>query len=178
MIIFREEHTTRGQPCLHFIPGDKIISKANLLIDPDEKPSAEKASAEKQSGGSRHESEDGGHEKGERTPARREIKPDSENKYEVDGILELSDNGFGFLRTLRLPSTLLAIGDYAFSSCKRLKGVELPDMMKIIKQGAFSNCESLSVIKIPKGILEIEDNTFQFCRSLETVEIPPTVGSI
>jgi len=76
----------------------KIISKANLLIDPDEKPSAEKASAEKQSGGSRHESEDGGHEKGERTPARREIKPDSENKYEVDGILELSDNGFGFLR--------------------------------------------------------------------------------
>ena len=76
----------------------KIISKANLLIDPDEKPSAEKTSAEKQSGGSRHESEDGGHEKGERTPARREIKPDSENKYEVDGILELSDNGFGFLR--------------------------------------------------------------------------------
>ena len=93
-------------------------------------------------------------------------------------IEAFSFDGFGFLRTLRLPSTLLAIGDYAFSSCKRLKGVELPDMMKIIKQGAFSNCESLSVIKIPKGILEIEDNTFQFCRSLETVEIPPTVGSI
>lgn len=81
----------------------KIISKANLLIDPDEKPASDKpaserSSGEKQSGGSRHETEDGGRERGERNSARREIKPDSENKYEVDGILELSDNGFGFLR--------------------------------------------------------------------------------
>ena len=29
---------------------------------------------------------------------RREMKPDGEGKYEVDGILELSDSGFGFLR--------------------------------------------------------------------------------
>ena len=29
---------------------------------------------------------------------RRDMKPDDENKYEVDGILELSESGFGFLR--------------------------------------------------------------------------------
>ncbi len=34
----------------------------------------------------------------EEPKGRREIKPDGEGKYEVDGILELSDSGFGFLR--------------------------------------------------------------------------------
>ena len=37
-------------------------------------------------------------EESEGKKVRREMKPDSDNKYEVDGILELSDNGFGFLR--------------------------------------------------------------------------------
>ena len=34
----------------------------------------------------------------EGSSGKREIKPDGEGKYEVDGILELSDSGFGFLR--------------------------------------------------------------------------------
>lgn len=34
----------------------------------------------------------------EEPKGRREMKPDGEGKYEVDGILELSDSGFGFLR--------------------------------------------------------------------------------
>ena len=87
-------------------------------------------------------------------------------------------DGFGRMRTIKLPSTLMAIGEYCFSNCKSLRGVDLPDGMKMIKQGAFSGCTSLTYIKIPEGIIEIEDNTFQFCSSLETVEIPPSVSSI
>ena len=43
-----------------------------------------------------HQEEQEGQEK--TNQGRREMKPDDENKYEVDGILELSDSGFGFLR--------------------------------------------------------------------------------
>ena len=85
---------------------------------------------------------------------------------------------FGSLRTIKLPSTLLAIGEYAFSSCKRLRGLELPEGLRIIKQGAFSQCSNLVVVKIPDGVLEIEDSTFSFCTSLEVIEIPPSVSSI
>lgn len=87
-------------------------------------------------------------------------------------------DGFGSLRTVKLPSTLLAIGEYAFSSCKRLRGLELPESLKVIKQGAFCQCAKLAMVKIPSGILEIEDSTFSFCTSLETIEIPDTVSSI
>ena len=87
-------------------------------------------------------------------------------------------DGFGSLRTVKLPSSLLAIGDYAFSSCKRLRGLELPDTLRVIKQGAFCQCAKLAMVKIPSGILEIEDSTFSFCTSLETIDIPDTVSSI
>ena len=82
------------------------------------------------------------------------------------------------IKTVKLPDTVLKIGEYAFSECKNLKGVTLPDSLRIIKQGAFSDCTKLTVINIPQGVLEIEDNTFQFCKELEKVEIPDSVGSI
>lgn len=85
---------------------------------------------------------------------------------------------FNFMKTCKLPSTMLCIGEYAFSECKHLKGIELPDSLRIIKSGAFSQCNNLAMINIPKGVLEIEDNTFSFCQELVVVEIPPTVGSI
>jgi hypothetical protein len=85
---------------------------------------------------------------------------------------------FGSLRTIKLPATLLAIGEYCFSSCKRLRGLELPEGLRIIKQGAFSQCTNLVVVKIPDGVLEIEDSTFSFCTSLEVIEIPSSVSSI
>ncbi len=87
-------------------------------------------------------------------------------------------DGFRRMKTIKLPDTLMAIGEYCFSNCSGLKGIDLPEGMKLIKQGAFSGCSSLAFVKIPYGILEIEDNTFQFCSSLVSVEIPASVGSI
>ncbi|MBQ5317129.1 MAG: leucine-rich repeat domain-containing protein [Oscillospiraceae bacterium] len=109
------------------------------------------------------------------------LKRLSANVVIKDGYTKLEGfcfDGFTRMRTLKLPDTLMAIGEYCFSGCKSLKGVDLPDGMKMIKQGAFQNCSSLTVIRIPNGILEIEDHTFEFCSKLETVEIPPSVGSI
>ena len=87
-------------------------------------------------------------------------------------------DGYGSLRTVKLPSTLLARGEYAFSSCKRLRGLDLPPSLRVIKQGAFCQCAKLAMVKIPSGILEIGDSTFSFCTSLETIDIPDTVSSI
>lgn len=109
-------------------------------------------------------------------------------KYRLAGNIKIAEgytkiesfcfDGFGFMRTMHLPSTMLAIGEYAFSECKHLKSINLPESLRIIKQGAFSQCLKLTVINIPRGVIQIEDNTFQFCQNLEVIEIPDTVGSI
>lgn len=91
--------------------------------------------------------------------------------------------GFAFdkytlIRSVKLPPTLVMIGEYAFSGCKHMQTIELPDSVRVIRQGAFSQCSELTSIAIPHGVLEIEDNTFLCCNSLATVIIPSTVSSI
>lgn len=85
---------------------------------------------------------------------------------------------YKFVRTVKLPPTLVDIGEYAFSGCKHLRLIELPPSVRMIHQGAFSQCTELEKITIPEGVLEIEDNTFLCCESLEIVEIPSSVSSI
>ena len=87
-------------------------------------------------------------------------------------------DGFGFMKTIELPSTLVSIGEYAFSECKRLKSVEIPESVQVIKLGAFQSCGKLTVVRLPDGVFEIEDNTFSFCHSLEIIDIPESVSSI
>ncbi len=82
------------------------------------------------------------------------------------------------VRTVKLPPTVMEIGEYAFSGCKHLRLIELPESMKVIRQGAFSQCTELEKITIPNGVIEIEDNTFLCCEALEIVEIPSSVSSI
>lgn len=98
-----------------------------------------------------------------------------------EGYTKLEDfcfDGNSWMRTISLPSTILAIGSYAFSSCKHLKGIILPERIKRIESNVFSQCTDLTMVKIPHGVLEIDDNAFAFCTNLKNIEIPSTVSSI
>lgn len=98
-----------------------------------------------------------------------------------DGYTKLEDfcfDGNTWMRTVTLPSTVLAIGSYAFCACKHLKGIVLPERIRRIEANAFSQCTDLAMVKIPKGVLEIDDNAFSFCTSLKTLDVPNTVSSI
>ncbi|MDE6833752.1 MAG: leucine-rich repeat domain-containing protein [Ruminococcus sp.] len=87
-------------------------------------------------------------------------------------------DGFGFMKAVELPSTLITIGEYAFSECKRLKSVDIPASVQVIKTGAFQSCGKLTVVRLPDGMFEIEDNAFAFCHSLEIIDVPESVSSI
>jgi hypothetical protein len=109
-------------------------------------------------------------------------------KYKLRGTIEISEgytsiegfcfDCFSWLKAVKLPSTLVTIGEYAFSECKRLKTVVLPDNLRSIKRGAFASCGKLSIIRIPFGVTAVEEGTFSFCQNLEVVEIPSSVSSI
>ena len=72
------------------------------------------------------------------------------------------------LETVQLPENLQSIGFSAFSQCRSLSSIELPDTLTSMGNSVFFQCKALKSIRIPKQIKVIEN--FSFCESgLETV---------
>lgn len=86
--------------------------------------------------------------------------------------------GFGFMKNVTLPSTLLLIGEYAFTDCKKLEEVNVPPSVRKIEKGVFNACVSLKKVTLPEGMLDIGDNSFFCCTALEELRIPESVNSI
>ena len=72
-----------------------------------------------------------------------------------------------------LPVT--AIGDYAFSDCHDIIGVEVPNTVTDMGSWTFCNCENLQVVNIPNGVTRLRERLFLNCYSLVQVNIPETV---
>ena len=103
----------------------------------------------------------------------------SKNVVVKEGYTKLDGycfDGFGMMRTCKLPESLMAIGEYAFSDCKKLTDIEISDNVKKIEKGAFNACVSLKNVNIPEGVLELGDNTFFCCTEIEKIVIPNTVS--
>lgn len=115
-----------------------------------------------------------------------------------EGITDIGDYNFsemGNLRTLSLPSSLVSIGErafseswiswgtlvlpeglssigaYAFKDCIDLKAVDLPSTLNTIGSGAFSYTD-LTSVAIPQGVTEIGDYAFYLCNDLTSVTLP------
>ena len=88
--------------------------------------------------------------------------------------------GFANLKSVTLPSTLVQIGESAFSHCMALESVAIPEGLLSIGERAFYNCEVLESITIPNSVTSIGVWAFWGCNSLSSVTclnpIPPTLG--
>ena len=54
--------------------------------------------------------------------------------------------------TVKLPSTLKRIGDFAFTGCTSLESVSIPDSVEYIGYGAFALCTSLVNPDLPLSL--------------------------
>lgn len=81
-----------------------------------------------------------------------------------------------------VPVSIMTIGPYAFSGCKKLTHIDIPDTVTEIKMGAFSGCIMLDDIRIPNSVIKIGDNwggnVFRNCTSLKELVIPKSVVEI
>ncbi len=77
-----------------------------------------------------------------------------------------------------IPSSVISIGNSAFSGCESLREITLPKNMNSIGNYAFSDCESLQKISLPKNVTSIGDSTFSGCESLQKISLPKNVTSI
>ncbi len=67
--------------------------------------------------------------------------------------------------TVKLPSTVKVIGDYAFQSA-RIKNLTIPDGCTSIEEGAFSDNWKMEKIVIPASVLNIGEEAFDYCNEL------------
>ncbi|MCX6652682.1 MAG: fibronectin type III domain-containing protein [Methanomassiliicoccales archaeon] len=113
------------------------------------------------------------------------VAADSEGDYTytVSGGVATITGYTGAGGAITIPSTLgghpvVAIGDYAFSSCTSLTSVTIPDSVTSIGNYTFADCTSLTSITIPSSVTSIGGSAFYYCISLTSVTIPDSVTSI
>ena len=77
-----------------------------------------------------------------------------------------------------VPSTVQAIGDYAFSNSKSLVRVTIPDSVTTIGSAAFYNCSSLQHVSLGNSLTTIKSSAFSSCRELAAITLPETLERI
>ncbi|MDR2634326.1 MAG: leucine-rich repeat protein [Treponema sp.] len=77
-----------------------------------------------------------------------------------------------------IPSSVSAIGEWAFYGCSGLSSINIPSSVTAIGNGAFSDCSGLSSISIPGSVSAIGAWAFYGCSGLSSISIPGSVSSI
>ena len=98
-----------------------------------------------------------------------------------DTVIEIGDNAFSYctsLETIKIPDYVIEIGSVAFSNCTSLKEISIPDSVTDMGTSMFSGCTSLTKAKLPSVRYNITEGTFQNCKSLTDIVLPSTVTAI
>lgn len=90
--------------------------------------------------------------------------------YKVAKIANEAFKGTSLIE-VRLPDSVLEVGDGAFADCKALAKVMLSNSLTAVNKSSFSGCTALKEINLSDNIVEIEDSAFENT-GLETLELP------
>ena len=98
-----------------------------------------------------------------------------------NSIVSLGENAFSGCSSLVSISGLdniTELGVACFAGCVSLNKIELSEGLKRIGSQAFKGCVGLSAISIPNVVNSIGSEAFQNCSSLSYIQFPPTVASL
>ena len=98
-------------------------------------------------------------------------------------ITEIGKSAFeeksGLTGTLRIPDTVLEIGEDCFCDCRGLTGIKLPENLTFMGRNAFAICGNLTgTLYIPESLSIISDNAFYHCTSLTGLVLSDSVTEI
>ena len=110
------------------------------------------------------------------------VMPDT---YNGERIIKIADNAFGSIRSsdpmmksVRYPSRLQELGEFAFANCTYLDNVVLPETATQIGAQAFRGCSSLKNIRLPSELKVLPKNCFMDCQLLKNIALPKTLERI
>ena len=96
-------------------------------------------------------------------------------------VTAIGDYAFQYSRNMTyigIPNSITSIGNYAFAACSGLTSISIPQSVKSIGYYAFAVCKKLTSIEIPYGVTDIKDRTFWHCDELTSVVLPSSITSI
>lgn len=82
------------------------------------------------------------------------------------------------LEIIKLPASLISIGEYAFYQCYALKNIEFPTTLTTISGYAFSECDNLQQVILPEGLTSLGDGAFRSCDNNKYLKLPSTLKTI
>ena len=117
--------------------------------------------------------------------AKIEVGPGNKTYSSMGGVLFSKDQktlvGYpaGSVSTsYTIPDSVTCIGDYAFSSCKKLTSITIPDSVTSIGEYAFADVDRLTSIDLPGSVTNLGEGAFYACDKLTSITIPDSVTSI
>ena len=78
---------------------------------------------------------------------------------------------------LRLPKSIVSVGEYAFAECPNLVKVVISGGVNI-ERSAFRGCKALIELSLPNSLESIDDFAFEGCTMLGKVKIPKNLSFI
>lgn len=127
------------------------------------------------------------------------------SEYMGRTVVKIADMAFAHnhnILSITIPSSVKALGDYAFAWCQALHSVcmenhgvqsigercfigcdnmlhlYLGDSLKTIGEKAFAFCSDLETLSLPYGTREVGHSAFEGCRALTSVMLPETLRSL
>ena len=103
---------------------------------------------------------------------------DSENLIipdEIDGkkVVQLGSKlymGNDIIKTVKFPSGLQFIDEYAFDGCTGLQELNLPQSVYSLEENAFGHCINLTEVTVPDGVIDMV-GAFDDCCNLEEITL-------
>lgn len=105
---------------------------------------------------------------------------DSDSFSVPSGIRSIGNEAFykhKELQQIKLPETLVYIGDAAFAE-SGLTSIKIPNSVVSLGSSTFSSCEALVTVDLPSNLAQIERNTFSECHSLKEILFPKALNVI
>jgi len=103
---------------------------------------------------------------------------DIQDDDRIKAIGKYAFSGIKGIKEIKVPSSVVSIGEYAFIRCEDLERVILHDGILRIGEYAFHNCKALREFTLPKLVTSIPPGCFMFCESLESVTLHDGVESL
>jgi len=104
--------------------------------------------------------------------------PSKIGKYSVTEIGENAFKYCDYITSVKIPSSVKKIGNYAFASCYKLKKVTISSGVTEFGEFAFAFNDALVSISFPSTLKTIGENAFYGCDGLKSITIPAKVSSI
>jgi hypothetical protein len=99
-----------------------------------------------------------------------------------EGVIGIANGAFSSgitnksaITSITIPSTMVTIGNFAFSNFSSLTSITIPSGVTTFGNGVFLGCTSLPSITIPSSVTTFGDSVFLGCTSLPSITIPSSV---